>query len=46
MDVISKFEDTGVLEYPMTEFPVPDTPPYEHTMLTEAIRKLKPPPEV
>lgn len=44
MDVISKFEDTGVLEYPMTEFPVPEKSPYERTLLAEAIGKLKPAP--
>ena len=43
IDVAAKFEDTGVLEYPMTDFPMGTEPPPELQLLREAIAKLKPP---
>jgi len=42
LEVVCVFEDTGLLEYPMSEFPLSGAPPPEHELLREAIQKLKP----
>ena len=37
--VISNFEDTGLLEYRMSEFPLSDEMPSELRLLNEALHK-------